>query len=242
MQVDNLAVELRPRPMAEAADLGVRLVQANAGSVWRTCAPVFLGVALLCLSTGFIASWLPGLMMFWLKPWMDRSLLFVLSRAVFGQPTRWTDLWQAQRSVWWQGVWRTLLWRRFSPWRAFTLPIEQLEGQRGAARSARRQQLLSGQRGAAGSLQAVFAHLELFFSLSILALVQLFAPEGTGSQVWNWLTSDAWQVAMVQAGTYMLLVACVEPFYVAAGFAMYLNRRVQLESWDIEQEFRRAFT
>jgi hypothetical protein len=36
-------------------------------------------------------------------------------------------------------------------------------------------------------------------------------------------------------------VVVLEPFYVAAGFAMYLNRRVQLEAWDIEQEFRRAF-
>jgi len=27
---------------------------------------------------------------------------------------------------------------------------------------------------------------------------------------------------------------------VAAGFAMYLNRRVELEAWDIEQELRRA--
>lgn len=241
MQVDSLAVELRPRPMAEAADLGVRLVQANAASIWRTCAPVFLGVAVLCLSTGFIATWLPGLLMFWLKPWLDRSVLFVLSRAVFGQPTRWADLWQAQRIVWWQGLWRTLLWRRLSPWRAFTLPIEQLEGQRGAARSARRQQLLNGQRGAAGGLQAVFAHLELFFSLSLLALM-LFAAEGASASVWAWLTSDTWQVALVQAGAYMVLVAGLEPFYVAAGFAMYLNRRVQLESWDIEQEFRRAFT
>ena len=38
------------------------------------------------------------------------------------------------------------------------------------------------------------------------------------------------------------VVGLVEPFFVAAGFAMYLNRRVELEAWDIEQEFRRAFT
>ena len=36
-------------------------------------------------------------------------------------------------------------------------------------------------------------------------------------------------------------VLFLEPFYVAAGFAMYLNRRAELEAWDIEQEFRRAF-
>ncbi len=33
----------------------------------------------------------------------------------------------------------------------------------------------------------------------------------------------------------------IEPFYVASGFAMYLNRRAQLEAWDVEQELRRAF-
>jgi hypothetical protein len=36
-------------------------------------------------------------------------------------------------------------------------------------------------------------------------------------------------------------VLFVEPFYVAAGFGMYLSRRAELEAWDIEQEFRRAF-
>jgi hypothetical protein len=40
---------------------------------------------------------------------------------------------------------------------------------------------------------------------------------------------------------YAAVVAFLEPFYVAAGFGMYLNRRVELEAWDIEQEFRRAF-
>jgi hypothetical protein len=40
---------------------------------------------------------------------------------------------------------------------------------------------------------------------------------------------------------YSSAVLLLEPFYVAAGFAMYLNRRAELEAWDIEQEFRRAF-
>jgi hypothetical protein len=40
---------------------------------------------------------------------------------------------------------------------------------------------------------------------------------------------------------YVLAVLFLEPFYVAAGFGMYLNRRAELEAWDIEQEFRRAF-
>ena len=40
---------------------------------------------------------------------------------------------------------------------------------------------------------------------------------------------------------YALTILFLEPFYVAAGFGMYLSRRVELEAWDIEQELRRAF-
>jgi hypothetical protein len=41
---------------------------------------------------------------------------------------------------------------------------------------------------------------------------------------------------------YAMAVLFLEPFYVGAGFAIYLNRRAELEAWDIEQEFRRAFS
>jgi hypothetical protein len=46
---------------------------------------------------------------------------------------------------------------------------------------------------------------------------------------------------LVPAISYALAVLFLEPFYVAAGFAMYLNRRAELEAWDIEQDLRRAF-
>jgi hypothetical protein len=45
----------------------------------------------------------------------------------------------------------------------------------------------------------------------------------------------------VSFASYALVVAFIEPFYVAAGFVMYLNRRAELEAWDVEQELRRAF-
>ena len=101
MQVDAIALHLRPRTMSEAADLGTRLVQANARSVWASFGPVVAVVALVALATLGIASWLPTLIVFWLKPWLDRTLLFVLSRAAFGQATRFADVWAAQREVWW---------------------------------------------------------------------------------------------------------------------------------------------
>lgn len=242
MQVDAIAVELRPRPMWEATDLGVRLVQSNARSVWLTCGPVFGVVLVLALATAEIAPWLPTLLIFWLKPWLDRSVLFVLSRAVFGQPTRAIDLWRAQRSVWWGQAPSTILWRRFSPWRSFTQPIYQLEGQRGAARRQRRTQLLRGQRGAAGGMHFAFANVEAAFTFGLLGMAMWFAPEEARGNLFRWLASDGdLSATLCLAAVYGLVVAALEPFYVAAGLAMYLNRRVQLEAWDIEQEFRRAF-
>ena len=242
MQVDAIAVELRPRPMWEAADLGVRLVQAHARSVWRSCAPVYAVVLVLALATVEIAPWLPGLIIFWLKPWLDRSLLFVLSRAVFGQETRAIDLWQAQRAVWWRQLPSTLLWRRLSPWRSFTQPIHQLEGQRGPALRQRRTQLLRNQRGAAGGMHFAFANVETALTLGLVAMALWFAPDDLRGNVFTWLVRDGNVVAsLCSTAVYATAVAVLEPFYVAAGFAMYLNRRVQLEAWDIEQEFRRAF-
>jgi hypothetical protein len=241
MKVDAIALELRPRPMAEAADLGVRLVQTHAGSIWRSCGPVFAVVLLLALSTLEIASWLPGLVIFCLKPWLDRSVLFVLSRAAFGQSTCFSDLWQAQRSVWWGQLATTLLWRRLSPWRAFTQPIYQLEGQRGKANRQRRKQMLNGQRGIAYAMHFVFANLEMTLAVGLLAFAAWFAPALSWQDVSGWFSQDNWAFNLMGAVVYALAVLLLEPFYVAAGFAMYLNRRVQLEAWDIEQEFRRAF-
>ncbi|NML43688.1 hypothetical protein HHL11_08005 [Ramlibacter sp. G-1-2-2] len=242
MRVEALALQLRPRPMAEAADLGVLLVHRHARSLLRTWAPLFAVVALLALATIEIRPWLPTLLLFCLKPWLDRSLLFVLARAVFNDETRFADLWAQQRTVWWQGLLSTLTLRRLSPWRSYTQPALQLEGQRGKARRQRRAQLLAGKRGAAFGMHFVFANVEIALCAGLAMLVVWFAPEGLHRNVLSWL----WQSAgvgnqLVLALAYALVIFVLEPFYVAAGFVMYLNRRVELEAWDIEQEFRRAF-
>jgi len=241
VRVDALALALRPRPMLEAADLGVRLVQARARSVWASVMPVHLAVVALALTTIGIAGWLPGLVIFWLKPWLDRSLLFVLSRAVFAEDTTFIDLWRAQRTVWWRQWASTLTWRRLSPWRAFTQPVYQLEGQRWRAGMRRRSQVLAGRRGVATAMHLAFAHIELIFVTGLFALAMWFMPQGQLSGAWSLLRGDSLGVSLASTLAYAAVVLVLEPFYVAAGFAMYLNRRVELEAWDIEQEFRRAF-
>lgn len=243
MKVEGLSIALRPRSMAEAADLGVALVRRHAASVWLSFLPVYAAVLALALCTATIAEWLPGLVIFCLKPWLDRSLLFVLSRAVFGQTTRWHDLWEARRSVWGGQLLRTLVLQRLSPWRSFTQPIAQLEGQRGAAARQRREQLLQGHRASALAMQSVFGTIEVALEAALLSLLFWFSAQGGLRGMFNWLmVSDGGLQSFLLSATYALSIALVEPFFVAAGFAMYLNRRVELEAWDIEQEFRHAFS
>jgi len=201
----------------------------------------------LALCTVDTYGWLPMLIVFWLKPWLDRALLFVMSRAVFGEATQWGDLWRARRQVLGGQLLRTLLWRRFSPWRAYTQPIEQLEGQRGGDRRKRAKLMLNANRGAATALQTAFTHAEAVLTYGLVALLWWFAPENSNATVWDWFVNPDAHAAgqlglnLVLALGYVAVVLFLEPFYVAAGFAMYLNRRVVLEAWDIEQEFRRAF-
>lgn len=242
MQVDALSVRLRPRPMTEAVDLGVLLVHRHARSIARIWLPLWGGLLAVALATSEIASWLPILVIFLAKPWLDRSLLFVLSRAVFGEATHWSDLWTQRSAVWWRGLLGSLTLRRLSPWRSYTQPVRQLEGQKGKAAHQRRAQVLRGKRGAAGGMQFVFANVEIVLYLGMVSLLLWFAPEGTHRHVFTWLTeSESWGSTLSTSVAYALAVLVVEPFFVAAGFLMYLNRRVELEAWDIEQEFRRAF-
>ena len=49
-------------------------------------------------------------------------------------------------------------------------------------------------------------------------------------------------IDLVLNAVYFLAVAAISPFYVGAGFAAYLNRRTQLEAWDIEIAFKRIAT
>ena len=128
MQIDSLALQMRPRAPHEAADLGIRLCQANARAVYRCYLTVAIPMAVIAMSLFEFSPVYPTLLMVCAKPWLDRTILFVLARAAFGQPTTVGDLWHEQRSVWWSQFVLTWTWRRLSPWRSFTQPVYQLEG------------------------------------------------------------------------------------------------------------------
>ena len=191
----------------------------------------------LSLATFEIATWLPALLIWWAKPWLDRTVLFVLSRAAFGQATTVSDLLRNQRRVWWSQLFLSLTTRRLSPWRSFTQSVYQLEGLPWRAASKRVQQIRRGRTTQATLITSAFSVTETVLTAALVSLIFWFRP-GQSNPDWT-ATLAAMQLPITFA--YACVVLFLEPFYVAAGFAMYLNRRAQLEAWDIEQELRRAF-
>ena len=180
MRIDSLILQMRPRAAHEAADLGVRLCQRAAGDVYRCYLMVAIPVAILSLSLFEVAHWLPVTLFWCAKPWLDRTILFVLGRAAFGQQTRPADLWREQREVWWRQFLLTWTWRRLSPWRSFTQPVYQLEGQGFFRMRQRVLQLRRRHSGAALMMTQAFAWSEAGLTLGVLVLAFLFSTPNGG--------------------------------------------------------------
>lgn len=243
MRIEALTVALRPRSPWEAVELGSALLRQHAGAVWKPwlmlSLPVFvlLNVALWMLDT----LWLAGLLMWWLKPWFDRVPLHVLSRAVFGDVPTWR---QALRAAF-NGrlLLAHLTWRRLGPVRALYLPIDLLEGNDGEQARDRRRVLGGPVYGVAALLTAMFVHFELALAGGLVALAVLFIPQEllpeTGKRVWELMQLQPHWMELGFNIVAWLATCVMEPFYVAAGFGLYLNRRTQIEAWDIELALRR---
>jgi hypothetical protein len=240
MQIDAITLTLRPRSMWEGCDLGVRLLHFRMRSVYACYLAVAAPTFLICLATYPLEPWLPAVGVWLAKPWLDHAILFALSRALFGEPTGPSELWVARDRLLMPNL-VSLLLLRLSASRSFKLPIMQLEGLAGRAQRDRVRQLTLRHRGVARAMTLAFANAELALCASVLLLPVLLAPhifelEG------GWLAGFATgQAGLISSIAYAVAVGFLEPFYVAAGFGLYLNRRVELEAWDIEQEFRRAF-
>jgi len=240
MQIDAIALTLRPRSMWEGCDLGVRLLHFKMRSVYACHLAVAAPTFLLCLATYPLAPWLPALLIWLAKPWLDYTILFALSRALFGERTAPLDLWAARSRILRPHL-LALLLLRLSASRSFKLPVMQLEGLKGRAQRERIRQLTLRHRGVARAMMLAFVNAEFALCSSVLVLRILLAPHIFGL-AGGWLAGlAASQAGLISSIAYALAVAFLEPFYVAGGFGLYVNRRVELEAWDIEQEFRRAF-
>lgn len=242
MQLEELNIALRPRRPWEAIDLGVSMVQR-----WRTAVfAAWFAVSLPCflLINLFIGDplWSVALM-WWLKPLFDRPLLFVLSRAVFGAtPTLRETLHAAPQWLWHSGlVWHLTL-GRFDFARSFKLPVMQLEGSRGKQRRERVRVMSARGGGYGGGITAIYIHLEAFFYIGLFAMAYLLVPQSIEVNPLELLLAHDSDHALAWNALAYLATSMIEPFYVASGFGLYLNRRTVLEAWDLELNLRRIAT
>lgn len=242
MHPDDLNVRLRPRPAWEAADLGLLLARRHAG---------LLGAAWACTSLpclALLSLWLresPGLallLFWWLKPLFERLTLHILARALFGATPRLGEALRAWPGLLRGDLWADLTWRRASLLRSFARPVAQLEGLHGAARRERLQ-LLAQRAASARWLTLLGLPVELLLWLALAAPLYLLLPSGLA-------VPHDWQRLLAPEGDwlwlehlgnwlYALVLILWGPCYSACGFALYLNRRCELEAWDLELAFRR---
>jgi hypothetical protein len=240
MQLDQLAARIRPRTAWEGIDLGFVLARHWLlplwGLWWLGALPVGIAAAL----------WLPSrpdlwiFVVWWLKPLYEAALLFWLSRAIFGSLPRVGDLWRERRKVLPLRLLPGILWRRLQPSRSFRLPLLQLEALKGSE-LRQRWRLIQGTDGAGAWLTLICVHFESILWISALVLLLFLVPDGLprldlGAALLEVDSRAYW----VSAVLYWIAMSVMAPFYVAAGFALYLTRRTQLEAWDLELLFRQA--
>lgn len=243
MRLTEVNVAIRPRSGWEALDLGVLLARRHAGLLMASWALVTLPIfALLCLIFWDYPS-IAILVFWWLKPAYERLPLYILSNSLFGNTPTLGQALKAYPRLLKPQLLASLTWRRISTTRSFDMPVMQLEGLSGAARSQRLTVLGQKKAGGATWLTVVGVHVEFALSLGLAALFYLMLPQQLELD-WSWQSliapeqNDWMWLEHLSNGLYALLLIVWEPVYVACGFSLYLNRRTTLEAWDIELAFR----
>ncbi len=244
MQIEKTAIALRRREPWEAIDLGFAMLREWWRPVYAAWAVTFLPIAAALTLAFWNDPWIAALLLWWFKPVFDRIVLHVLSRAVFGETLPVTRLPRDWREYLSPGLVAGQLWARVDLARAFDLPVWQLERVSGLAAGRRRKVLQKRARYHAVWLTAMCSVFEGVLLLGVMLSADLFTPAkassgwmferlfepGAGGSVWGIGTTLAYAIA----------ITAIEPFYVAGGFSLYINRRTLLEGWDIELVLRRC--
>ena len=246
MRLEQMTVHLRERSAWEAVELGTALVRRHAVAIWKPwlllTLPVF--VALNAATWWIDGLWLAGFLMWWLKPAFDRIPLFVISRATFGATPTLRETLSAQLRWGWKPLLHHLTWRRLSPARSLFLPIDLLEGVQGARLRERRRVLGGAVYGNAALLTFVCLHFEASLFFACIASILMFLPidelPETMRAGWALITEHMpWWVQLACNLFAWIATSVIEPFFIGAGFGLYLNRRTQIEAWDVEIAFRK---
>lgn len=241
----KLAVFPRPRSNWQAIDAGMLLARAHYWKLlvlWLTFAiPIATTVTAIAL-LGFSPFWLTSWVIWWFKPLYELPILMYLSRVLFNQTTsiRLAIIESKSQIIPLLKSYLTL--SRLSTARSMTAPVVFLEHQKGKARR-NRVNTLTDQPTRAYTLLLAWLHIESIGSYLVFGILLSLIHSDMGlEQIWKQLTQGATESGNTNVYIYtavpMVLAAIVAPFYVSSGFLLYINRRMQLEAWDIEHQFQ----
>ena len=218
------------------------MLRAWSGPVYRAWCGTFIPFAALVT----LALWpwpeISGLVLWWCKPIFDRVLLYVYSQCAFGAEPTVRDVYRALPSILRRSgllAWLTVY--RLGPARSFLLPIWLLERQHGRAARARGRLLKRRAGSYAVWLTMTCAIMGVALYASLILVFEALVPIGReGLFSWDqWMSGSLDHAALALLTLFATAAACVtEPLYIASGFSLYLNRRAELEAWDVELRFR----
>ncbi|MDH3534441.1 MAG: DUF4129 domain-containing protein [Gammaproteobacteria bacterium] len=235
MNLDKLQINATIRSGWQALDLGFLMARAW----WR---PLYLASLLsllplaLALLVVFSGSPLWALaIVWWLKPFWERLPLFIASRRLFDEES---GVWSSMKSLPLKDILPWLLWRRFSVQRAFDNPVTVLEELKGGLRRQRLRILHGKYSDVALANQFVCFCFELLVCFGIIVMLDFFTPDTLDLRIYDRFNDLTLLGEWIYALAGIAAITLVMPFHSMAGFALYLNRRIELEAWDIEISFR----
>jgi len=232
---------LKRKDAYEAADSGIVLWRKN-----FACFIIFFAIPFwIC---AFILRLLPGRLMYlswiilwYLKPLFDRSILHVISIKFFEPNATLKRLFKGLGKSLYRGLFGDLFLRRFNPFRAAIMPLRVLEQSPVNKKTKifnERIKLLD--KGGLGySFILTFWGLALEIALLIGELLFILMMANFIGKKLDIYSSEF----IINAENYVFALWClnyiiVETIYVCMGFSVYINSRIEVEGWDIEIIFK----
>ncbi|HKY01892.1 MAG TPA: hypothetical protein VJM53_05010, partial [Burkholderiales bacterium] len=242
MQLEHLAIAARPRAGWEAIDLGFSMARQWWRPLWLTWLSVYLPAALVLHLLLWDWPWVAILILWWFHPLFERAVMHAVGHAAFGATPTVMQTLRAAGEWLRPGLFAALTLYRADLARTLMLPVWQLEQQRGKEARLRRKLLGKRLRGYAVWLTFVCGIFVFTLYRGLVLIPEMLEPASTDPD-FNWgglIGADSaeqwnWKLSLCLVLAYSM----VQPFYVCAGFALYLNRRATLEGWDIEIALRK---
>ena len=238
MNLSETTANIRPRNPYEAIDLGATMVRHWWKELWLIWFSVSLPFLLIIWVALYQHKGWTLLLLWWCKPLWETPLLHFIAEKLFNNKTTAKEILRKTPKLLLNDIIPKLTLRRISITRSFDMPVSELERLKSTARNKRLNVLHRTSSSAAIWLTIVGTHMETFLLTAFISLIWLFIPEHVA---WDLSIFDFFVEEEYAIWRYLfayLAMSAIGPFYVAAGFSLYINRRTILEAWDIELTFK----